>query len=226
MSFESPIFVAGTARSGTSLFAGILKICGAWLGETEPGGEGVNPDGFFENKAIRDGVVKQIMNDHDCDPLGVQKIPDIRKLKASLNLDEIIRALITQQGYEDGQWAYKDAKLSLLWPIFLNKFPKARWIVVRRNTDDIVDSCMRTWFMKAHCQDPGFWKIWVDAYVARTELLKTKTALVREIWPEEFIQGDRKELKQVIEWLGLEYKPAEIDKFINKGYWHCKQKAI
>ena len=36
---DKPIFVLGLARSGTSLIAGALKTCGAWLGRTVPGTE-------------------------------------------------------------------------------------------------------------------------------------------------------------------------------------------
>ena len=46
---EDPILVSGCARSGTSLVAQILHVCGAWKGETVAPDPASNPDGFFEH---------------------------------------------------------------------------------------------------------------------------------------------------------------------------------
>ena len=57
--FDSPIFVLGLPRSGTSLITGSLNICGAWVGSTFSG-DANNPEGFFEHIIIRENVTKNI----------------------------------------------------------------------------------------------------------------------------------------------------------------------
>ena len=50
---QSPILVTGCARSGTSLVAGIVNICGAFGGVTRPGNP-ANEKGLFENISIQE----------------------------------------------------------------------------------------------------------------------------------------------------------------------------
>lgn len=57
---DRPVLICGLPRSGTSLTAGILAICGLWLGRTVPGGGSENPKGFFENVFLRERINKQI----------------------------------------------------------------------------------------------------------------------------------------------------------------------
>lgn len=70
--FNSPLFVLGLPRSGTSMIAGAISICGAWTGSTVPGGSPENPKGFFEHTVIREHVTKKILINIECDPLGVR----------------------------------------------------------------------------------------------------------------------------------------------------------
>src|SRR5262245_12708768 len=96
-----PVLIAGLPRSGTSLVAGSLMHCGLWLGRTV-GGNAHNPKGYFENAAIREGVVKPILERLGADPLGVRSLPrsgvgfDVPQLRAYL------AQVLQRQGY-DGQ---------------------------------------------------------------------------------------------------------------------------
>ena len=47
---KDPILITGLPRSGTSLTAGCLHACGAWVGDTVKG--------LYENEAVREKVVK------------------------------------------------------------------------------------------------------------------------------------------------------------------------
>ena len=72
--YDSPILVTGLPRSGTSMVAGILAEIGIFTGPTIAGGES-NPKGFFENEAIREGIIKVILKSRDFCPLGVTSLP-------------------------------------------------------------------------------------------------------------------------------------------------------
>ena len=138
---EAPILVSGCARSGTSLVAQILKECGAWTGETVEPCPKSNPDGFFEHKYLRENVNKRILSSNDCDPLGVKKLPEPGSLQYPSFKSEVATAL-KREGYEGGPWLFKDAKLAYMPELWMREFPKARWVLTRRDGNAIVTSCL------------------------------------------------------------------------------------
>ena len=219
---DKPIFVLGLARSGTSLVAGTLEIWGAWLGRTVPGGGPENPKGFFENVVLREHINKRILFNLGCDPLGVQKLPDLYKLPDIPNFSEIIEQIIRAEGYkEDRRWLFKDAKLTLLWPVYKAAFPNAQWIIVRRNEEEIIHSCLRTFFMVQHSKDPVFWKRWADEYLFRLDKLKESEVWWREIWPQDLVRGNLSVLCQIVRDLELEWNELGVTNFIDPNYWHA-----
>ena len=221
--FERPIFVVGLPRSGTSLVAGCIAMCGAWTGYTVPGGGNINPKGFYENVYLRDRVNKKILSAAGADPLGVHPIPDLDSLPVVNGLKTTISDLLAHEHYRhERPWLFKEPKLTLTWPVFAHAFPHARWVVVRREMSEIVDSCLRTPFMSKHGVDPAFWANWAQAYLMRLDVVKQRVANCWEIWPQEMIDGDLADLQSLIEWLGLRWNPIAIRDFITPAYWQSK----
>ncbi len=219
--FNKPIFVLGLPRSGTSMIAGALGICGAWLGRTVPGGGPENPRGFFEHTVLRERVNKQILENLGCDPLGVRKLPGLKQIPDLPDFHGTIREVLENDQYTGTQpWLFKDAKLSLLWPLYLRTFPLSRWIIVRRDSNEIVNSCINTSFMAQHSTDPDSWYPWIDQYLLRLDRLKQTTNRWHEIWPGKLVSGDMQPLQGLVEDLQLNWNPDEISRFINKDYWH------
>ena len=64
-----PIIITGCARSGTSLIAGTMHLCGAWVGNVT-GPTSWNRKGQFENEFIRDRLVKPYLKSINMDPMG------------------------------------------------------------------------------------------------------------------------------------------------------------
>jgi tetratricopeptide (TPR) repeat protein len=221
---DRPIFILGVPRSGTSMVAGLLNVCGAWAGKTVPGGA-VNPRGFFEHIILREKVNKKILSSLNCDPLGVKKLPALDLLPGIPDLSGIVKQVIRSEGCpEDRPWLFKDAKLSLIWPIYKSAFPSARWIIVRRKNEDIVRSCLKTNFMVQHSTDPLFWSRWIDAYLDRLDTLKKTGVWWREIWPHDVVSGNLGVLHQLIDELGLIWEENNIRDFILPGSWHASKK--
>lgn len=218
---DRPILVLGLPRSGTSLIAGALRACGAWLGYTVPGGRS-NPKGFFENVYLREHVIKTVLRDLGCDPTGVVKLPALESLPDVDDLKEKVCTAIANEGYAGTvPWVFKDAKLTLLWPIWQRAFPEARWIIVRRDTEDIIRSCLRTHFMVAHSRDPAFWAAFVDAYLERLAALRDSGVWCREIWPRDLVAGNREGLAALVEELGLDWNERAVRRFVRPRYWHA-----
>ena len=143
-----------------------------------------NPKGYFEHIILREQVTKGILAGHGFDPLGYATLPprgfnpSIR-FNHSLTLRQTIDAIIRDDGYKSGSnWLYKGPKMSLLWRMYDNAFPNAIWIVVSREREGFVRSCLKTDFMVYHSADPSFWHTVADEYEQRLADLASSVATV------------------------------------------------
>ncbi len=213
-----PILITGAARSGTSLTAGVIALCGAWGGKIT-GPTPFNKKGQFENVEIRDRVTKPFLAAIGADRLGQHPLPDTDNLNSVTDWDKRIFSIIRNQGYATGLWYYKGAKLCLYWPVWHGGFPEAKWIIVRRNADEIAASCMRTSFMRAFDTHQG-WLNWVREHEDRFASMERRGLNCFEIWPKRAIEGDLSEYKKMISWCGLEWN-EEVMNFITPELWNA-----
>lgn len=219
MSRQKPpmVLITGAARSGTSMVAGALHACGLDLGKPLVGATQWNPNGFFEHRPIRQKVVKPLLRELGCDPRGQKKLPPrgicvpparVARLRKTVN----VRL--------NGGWGYKDAKLLLLWPIFRAAFPDARWVLVRRDPKEIVDSCIRTPFMRGRMYKAG-WIEWVQEHELRMDDLKASGVPLCEIWPDP---TEPESFREVVEFCGLPFDRRAVGRSLKPDAWHVRRK--
>ncbi len=215
-----PILITGAARSGTSLTAGVARLCGGWGGICS-GGTIYNKKGMFENHDIREKCVKPLLRKLHVDPMAQYPLPDIELFKTvdAQEWREKILGILGEQGRGDKVWFYKGAKMCLMWPLWHKAFPEARWIIVRRRAKEIVNSCMRTGFMRGH-QDEKGWMNWVQVHIKRFNEMLNADLDLREVWPQEMIDGEFNEIRSVVEWLGLEWQEEKVKGFISPKLWN------
>lgn len=220
---NQPILITGCARSGTSLSAGIIGLCGAWGGKTS-GPNKNNPKGMFENANIRNNFVKPFLKSMGADPMGQNPLPDVEKCKL-MSVDAIVqwrKKILTEiysQGYKgDQQWYYKGAKLCLIWPLWHRAFPKAKWIIVRRDGKDIAQACLKTSFMRAYKTEEGWYK-WIDHHKDRFLEMEQAGLDIRYVWPQKMIDFDLMEIGITIAELGLKWNQQRVEDFIEPAYW-------
>lgn len=198
------ILITGTARSGTSLTAGIFAACGASLGGT---------NNLNENLAIRDGMVKPYIKSLGADPLCQHPLPTPAMVTPAP--DWRARVLANISGPRP---AYKGAKMCHIWPLWHDAFPDARWIIVRRERERIIDSCIRTSFMRAHGDSREGWGAWHDAHLPRfVEIMHRCDAI--EIWPDREMR-EPEPFRAAVEFAGLTYDAAAVRATIRPGLWH------
>jgi hypothetical protein len=223
VSYQDPILITGCARSGTSITAGIIFFCGAWKGDTT-GATKHNKKGQFENKWIRDRLVKPALREAGYDHLGQKPLPDPDQMPIDLMWKAKILNRIRAEGYRGGPWMYKGAKMCLFWPQWHFAFPKAKWIIVRREEQDIVNSCLKTGFMRAYKNEKG-WLGWIATHLQRFKEMHDAGLDIVEVWPSKIIDGHFGEVKTAINHLGLEWERNIIHDFIEPRLWHkAKQK--
>lgn len=232
---NDPILITGAARSGTSMVAACIHLCGAWKGNTV-GPSRYNQKGMFENNAIRQGIIKPILRKMGADPLGQYPLPETEQTLIPQNFKDDILDTIKLQGWKENlPWMYKCVKLSLIWPVWKYTFPRSKWIIVRRKEEDIVYSCMHTGFMRAfsrketlreiNCKtEEEGWNWWVEFYKKKFVEIINNGVNTKVVWPEKMVHGDYSEIKDAIEWLGLEWDGPAVMDFIEPKLWKSRQK--
>lgn len=220
---KPPILITGAARSGTSMVAGCINICGTFGGDLL-GASKHNAKGFFENAHIRDQIEKVYLRKHDLDPLGQYPVAETKGLSIPQNWRHEIESTMIRQGYDLGPWFYKGAKACQIWPVWNYAFPNAKWIIVRRRSVDIAESCLRTGFMKYYKDFDG-WMKWVRYHEEKFNEMIDAGLNVKLVWPDRLVRGDYSQLLDAIEWLGLPWRSEKVMSFIEPKLWKAKQKA-
>ena len=231
---DNPILVTGAARSGTSMVAACVHLCGAWKGETV-GPSKWNAKGMYENRSLRQNVIKPLLRRMKVDPRGQYPLPNTEDVIIPVDFKENVIQVIKEQGWQQRDpWVYKCVKVSLIWPVWSYSFPRTKWIIVRRKNEDIVHSCKATGFMTeysfddtlkkigAKTEDEG-WNWWVEQHKAKFVEMLNNGLNAKVIWPEKMVYGDYSEIKDAIEWLGLEWNGPAVMDFIEPKLWKSRQ---
>lgn len=210
-----PILITGIPRSGTSIVAAVVQQCNVFIGN-------IIKRSMYENHAIRDNVVKPYFERMGKDPRGQFPLPVTEDLKVPVDWREKVEKLITAQGYKEGAWMYKSTTMGLIWPVWQAAFPNAKWIIVRRRTGDIIQSCLKTGYMRAYTDAEG-WLGWVHEYEKRFVEMIEAGVNCKIIWPERMVMGDYQQMKETLEWLGLKWFD-ELTDFIGPFLWTSRRK--
>ena len=217
---KSPILITGCARSGTSMTAGVIHKCGAWGGELAQATP-YNKKGMYENRTVVNEMVKPLFVELGADPMGQKPLPNIRDFEEQSGKlwHERFEKIMRTQGYKEGKIMYKGAKMCLMWTLWDRAFPDAKWIIVRRRSEDIISSCMKTGFMSKY-KDRNGWLGWVREHVKRFKEMYENKLNIREVFPQEMIDGNYIDMESIIEWLGLEWKEQTVKDFISPELWN------
>jgi len=211
---REPILITGIARSGTSLVANIIDQAGANGGEMNLNPIPVEqPTGFYENTEFDTKISKWILAEHGYDQRGQKAMPG--KDFLPFDVRELAFDIMRGQGVgEDEVWFVKNCKAILIFHTYLESFPGSKWVLVRRNMDDIVDSCIRASFMGSR-HTLGEWNEWYIHWKGLLDELKRQAGdSLREVWYEKLMEGDYREVENVLTWLGLRYDEKYIDNII------------
>ncbi|MBT9382911.1 sulfotransferase [Pseudooceanicola sp. CBS1P-1] len=201
---QRPLFVCGLPRSGTSLVMRVLVSQGLWTGETIAGNAD-NPEGYQENRRIRERHLKPFLQAIGADPRGVDPLPRPDTLPPFPGLTRRLLSSLREEGHAGQPWGYKDPKLTLLWPAFARAFPGARWLVVRRGRTAVKTSLSRAGFMQMHSSSPDYWDAFCAAYERRLDALEASGETVFSLQAEALMAGDVSGLAPVCTALGLPF---------------------
>jgi len=224
---QQPILITGCSRSGTSMIAAAINMCGAFGGE-------MSKRRMFTNDRISEEIVKSYFDSIKADSLGQYPLPVMDDISIPVNWRQKVEQVIINEGYQKGQWMYKDSRSCLIWQTWNYAFPNAKWIIVRRRTGDIVQSCLKTGFMTAFIDadnqkvvkantEQGGWLWWVHQHIERFVEMVTEGLNCKVVWPERMVHGDYQQIYETLEWLGLSWN-KEVVNLIDPLLWHVRQR--
>ena len=111
-------------RSGTSVLGSLLPACGIAMPGSLITGDTHNPEGYFERADVTD-LQEQLLIDLERwwpSPRGIQTLPDgwLESPRGQQALAQLIELLKAEQIEQQGGWAIKDPRSSLLLPLWTN----------------------------------------------------------------------------------------------------------
>jgi len=164
-------------------------------------------------------VVKPYLQLMGVDPLCQDPLPDVGNLLDFPELRGKMHAAMLNEGYVDGPWYYKGAKMCLIWPTFARAFPNARWLIARRDAHDIADSCMRTRFMRRR-KTIESWLEWAHEHERRFKEMRDAGLDVTEVHGEDLINGNCSVIREFVDGTdGLEWDQERVDEFVTPDLW-------
>ena len=205
------------------MVAGIVHKCGAAGGEMA-GPSQHNKKGMFENSQIRNSVVKPFLRRIACDPLGQKPLPNRTQLimmadEEGPQLRARVLSILAKQGvFPDSPWFYKGAKMCLMWPLWHAAFPDAQWIFVRRPSEGIIASCLRTPFMRAYRTHDG-WQSWVDEHLECRDEMECAGLTVFDVWSDEIVKGSFDVVREVVTNCGLDWCDERVKEFVDPNLY-------
>ncbi len=216
MTIQPPILITGIPRSGTSIVAATIGQCGVFIGE-------IFKRSMYENCGIKDRIVKPYFERIGKDPNGQFPLPETKDLSIPVDWKKKVEGIILKQGYDKSvPWMFKSTTMGLIWPVWYNAFPNAKWIIVRRRTGDVIQSCLKTGYMSAFSDEQG-WLEWVHEYEKRFVEMIEAGVNCKVIWPERMVMRDYEQMKETLEWLGLQWTD-ELKNFIDPLLWTSRKK--
>ena len=206
---NQPVFITGIERSGSSLIAKILDISGIFRGGTTK---------MFENEEMQHLTRKYITQSL----VDGELFLDSKQLAIPVIWKEKIDFILKDEGYKDGLWMFKSTQITQMWPVWHYAYPNARWLIVRRRTGDVIQSCMKTGYMKLFKDEQNLkkinapnewegWRWWVHQYEKKFVEMIEAGVNCRIIWPERMVSGDYQQIYETLEWLGLQWSTKIVE---------------
>lgn len=225
--FKRPIFVVGLPFGGGTRTAQLVKNMGVWTGRTHEGRRGASSD-FLENKLIRERLVKQTLKQMDCDPDGLETLPNPKTRinlvfptkEGNIDLKEKLHRMVKSQEYDSSQrWMYNDARLALLWRSFLSDFANADWVIVRQQRRAYVKSCLENPRTLEISESRLFWTHIHKMYSRRFDLLAARAEHVHEIDLKNISEGNLSELQALSTKIGIQFRPKRQGQKVEQKRW-------
>lgn len=203
-----PIFITGVERSGAAAVARVLAMTGGvWTGSM---------NGMYENFRLKQLCQSVVLEYSKTIFPVLEKIPyGNDEFKKDVNYQLFVQG---RQAFEETPWMFKHSLSTPLWKIWNDIYPKARWIVVRRKSSEIINSCVKTNWMEL-CKNTNTlklidcvteedgWLWWIHQYEAEWKGMVEAGLNITFVWPDRILENDFTQLQDLIKDLGFTWNP-------------------
>lgn len=202
------VCVTGMHRSGTSMIARLLNLCGLYLGPPDrivPPGEG-NPTGFWENQdmdRLNEDLLAYLAGGWDflLPPIaeGWELDPGLSPFRE--RADRLIETLGQQE-----PWGWKDPRCSLTLPFWKSLLPDLKVVVCLRHPQEVVRSMEK--------RVGGTAAFNYNLYLKYYQRILADTAPKERLFThyDMYFLDPQEELQRVTTWLGWKVTPEQIDR--------------
>jgi len=212
---NNPILITGVQRSGATIIAKIISMCGVYTGKTSE---------MMENDFLKHAI-ENFYRNIEVDTKAQYPLPNTNNLWIPTNWKRQIESKLDLEvvKIKEGQsWMFKSSTNCQIWPIWHYAFPNAKWIIVRRRTGDIISSCMKTAYMTAF-KEPSIlksigvnipqegWLWWVHEHEKLFVEMIENGLNCKVIWPERMVINDYTQIREMINWLGLRWNDSIVE---------------
>lgn len=195
----------------------MLETAGLFGGQTKPGDKW-NARGYFENEGITQ-IVVDLLRSLDVDGLGKRFYPHYVSAHQP-GFREAVHASLIEQGWDGRQrWYYKNNKTLLTWRVWHHAFPNARWVIVKRDEEQIIRSCLRTEFMDAY-DSRDEWRQYLNYHLALIDEIKSAVPNWHEFSIDRVFESDENEVREMVLFTGCTYQ-TEIMRCIERRLWNA-----
>jgi hypothetical protein len=197
-----PVIVTGMHNSGTSILAEILHTNGLFL-EANMG----HYESHFFSIFVNDRLI--MGGGNNWAKLPILPVEDILKFKDTIGsfIKKYWRIDYIQWGYDGvSPWGFKDPRACVLLPLYLELFPNAKIIHIRRNLDDVAASlCEKHKMGVGQKDDFNYWKQLAQAHVERVWEFSRNYPYYFELTYEAFCQTPTQVTRKLFNFIGLQY---------------------
>lgn len=222
----NPILIVGAAVSGLGLMAEILNEHGLFsdghFSKSYNWKTGRNQTMSGINSHLLLRVWRPLFASLKCDAHAQTRLPT-HKQRHSFTEDEAkslrsqIHSILDDWFYDSRLWKagpvfINSTKITLVWPLWNKAFPDAKWILMQRESSEIIKACETASVMKRNTLAGYDWQHWLDQHEeCFQEMLDPENGLdIREIQFEKIIKKDFDELHSAFKWLNLELSEKKV----------------
>ena len=200
------VCIAGMHRSGTSMVARALNLCGLYLGPERDISVTAadNPEGFWENinfVRLNDEILAELGGAWDLPPTlepGWEKSPKLLALQT--------RALkLTNQFESADTWGWKDPRNSLTIELWRRLLPNIRVVICLRNPLEVVHSLGKRGYSSASF---GF-NLWSTYSQHLLSVVPPEARIITHY--EAYFRDPRRELTRILEFAGMPVTEEQIE---------------
>jgi hypothetical protein len=197
-----PVLVLGMHNSGTTMLAQILHASGLFLGANAHHCESNFFSMFVNDRLVMGGGQAWAQ----LPILSVEEVLQHRETVGHVVHDYWWIDYV-QWGYNGtGPWGIKDPRLCVLLPLYLDWFPDAKLLLIRRDPDDIAASLAhRSKPGVGLKSDPAFWRQLTLAHLERVDQYARDWPAYHEVQYEELCRSPVDVARGIFEYLELPY---------------------